>query len=120
MGWGIGRSNFNIVVQIGFRDRYLSVALIMIGDDAAAHYHLLENEKSAIEREIGTELVWDYDPNRMQCVVKLHRDGADPKDEAMWPSHYAWLCDAMNQMNRVFRGRVAKLDATQWDGNEAS
>ena len=67
-----------------------------------------------IESELGEPLDWLELPERKASRIILFRRTADPEDESDWPAQHAWLAQALERLDRVFRPRVKALNAADW------
>ena len=117
MGYGIGRVGFGLLIFINIRDGRVVVGLFVDGQDAIAHYHLLQAEQAAIESELGYTLEWEEKPGAKNSSITIRLDG-DTRDESQWPQFFEWTLEKMNDFDRVFRSRIKELDASQWQGSE--
>jgi hypothetical protein len=110
----IGRSHFVLSAMVGMRDGYLGVNIIMTGIHAKAHFHLLEYEREAIEREIGETLEWRENPNYKQSDVQLFWRGVTPTDPQRWTEYHSWLREKLEAFYRAFTPRIKKLNAAAY------
>ena len=111
--FAIGRSYFHITAAMNTRDKQLSIALIITGSDAKPHFHLLHQEKDAIESEIGYQLRWRELPNNKSSDIGINRS-FDPTDRSEWPKQHAWLKEQLEAFYRVFSSRVKTLNAEDY------
>ena len=109
--FAIGRSNFVLSAMVGMRDGYIGVSIITSGPNAKAHYHLLEQEREAIEREVGETLEWRERPTDKQSDVRLFRRGVTPTDRQQWATYHDWLRQKLEAFYRAFAPRVKRLNA---------
>ena len=114
VGFPVGRSNFWLSACMHTRDKWLAVYLVCGGSDSKSHYGLLEEDKEAIEKELGHELEWREQPNRKQSYIGVYRADVDPLDNSMWPSHQEWVADTLEAFHRTFSPRVKALDASEY------
>lgn len=113
----IGRSNFNLNSVVNTRDNRIGVELIMLGENAKAHYHLLYADKPAIEAELNVKLDWQELPQGRSSRIILQCD-CDPTDKANWPQQHEWLWRHLEEFYRVFHERVKRLDASDYEDEE--
>ncbi len=77
-------------------------------------FHLLHEQKDAIEHELGFPLEWEELPARRDSRISAYLNDADPENEKDWPRQHEWLDARLNDMHRVFADRVRALDADAW------
>ena len=112
--FAIGRSNFLLAAIINTRDNRLAVQLVMTGDDSKAHFHLLQEERAAIEAEIGKTLEWRELPKRIQSDIMLVNTSFNPSAREQWPRQHAWLGETLETFHRCFAPRVKVLNADDY------
>jgi hypothetical protein len=88
-----------------------------VGTAPKAFFHLLHEQKGAIEQELGYPLEWEDLPNRRDCRISAYLNDVDPEDEKDWRRQHEWLATRLNDMHRVFANRVRTLDADRWRGD---
>ena len=88
----------------------------MAGRDGKPHFYLLEQDKVAIEEEIGAKLEWDEKQDRKQNYINLspEEEDTDPEDRQDWNRQHQWLCDKLETFHKVFSPRVKVLDASDY------
>ena len=69
----------------------------------------LLRDKDAIEREIGTTLQWNPNPDNRDKTILLSR-GIDLTDRNSWSAQVDWLVDMNAKFRQVFMPRIKKLD----------
>lgn len=110
----IGRSGVHVSAIQNKREKRLGVELCMTHPDKAkAFFHLLAQDKDAIEREIGSSLEWRENPEKTQAKIILFKK-ADPTIEENWPEQHAWLLKTVEGFDRTFRQRVRNLNPDEW------
>lgn len=112
-----GRTGFHLEATLGRQAKEIVVHLRLKGPHSKAHFALLEKEKEAIEREIGTPLEWAELPDQELSRINLRRD-ADPTDESEWPTLVEWTAETLEKFDGAFRERVRRLDATDWQSDD--
>lgn len=85
MRFALGRSGFRIEAFRNTRDKRIGVILMIGGEHSEAHFNLLEEQKSAIESEMGDSLEWLEKPCRIRRSVALRWKDEDPSNRARWP-----------------------------------
>ncbi len=69
----------------------------------------LQADRKAIESEIGAELIWNPNPNKLDKVILLDRE-ADLDDRSKWDEYISWLVDKVGKFKKAFGPRVLKLN----------
>ena len=117
MSYSIGRSGMHLgTVMIRPRKR-IRVELYLSTEHAKAFFHLLLEQRDEIERELGFSLEWEELPGRRDSRIAVYRDQTDPENREDWTRQHEWLAKHVNDLHRVFSGRVKALDAGDWNGN---
>lgn len=114
MNYSIGRTGFNLGAVMIRPKRQIRAELYITGDQAKSLFHLLLEQKQAIEQELGYELDWEELPTRRDCRISVYMTNVDPEDERDWPRQHEWLAAKVNDFHRVFLNRVRGLDADGW------
>jgi Domain of unknown function (DUF4268) len=118
MAYSIGRSGFWLGAVMIRPKRQIRSELYISGERAKAFFHLLHAQKGAIEQELGYPLEWEELPNRQDCRISTYLNEVDPEDEEDWSRQHEWLASRLNDMHRVFAGRIRALDADSWGGDD--
>jgi hypothetical protein len=116
--FSIGRSGFGLSTTVNTSKNRIGVELYLNNEQAKPYFHLLRDEKTEIEAEIGAVLDWQELPNRQASRVALFKDDVDTTNEADWPSQHAWIADHLQKFDKAFRQRVKNLDASDWVSDE--
>ncbi|MCB1985011.1 MAG: DUF4268 domain-containing protein [Burkholderiales bacterium] len=111
--FAIGRSYFHLSAFVNTRDNRISVALILTGPNAKAHFFLLNEEKKEIETVVGTQLDWEEKPGQKEKMIIL-RHSWDPKERVLWPDQHSWLKEKLELFHSVFSPMVKKIDASDY------
>jgi hypothetical protein len=104
----LGRTGFALIVYANMRDRRIGVSLYLNGPMAKAQFRLLEDQRAAIEAEIGAPLVWVDDPKQVKTEIIL-TNSVDPTDRDQWPAHHQWTLAKLEAFDRTFRPRIAMI-----------
>lgn len=118
MRLAIGRSGFRLEAFRNSRDKRIGVILVISGEDAKAHFKLLEEEKADIEARIGDPLEWMEKPGRIRSQIALRWHGEDPTDRERWPEQYEWLKENLELFYQVFAPQIKELDAAEYIESE--
>lgn len=111
----VGRTNFYLSAWNGMRDGRSGVQFEMTGPDAKAHFRLLEQRHRAeVEAALSRlgEVEWRLMPEAKVSMVRILRQGA-PADRSTWPELNAWMADALETMQTLFRPIAKTLDANE-------
>ena len=92
--------------------------MIITGPDAKAFYHLLAQDKDAIEAQIGEKLAWRELPGKKSSDVQLSRSGLDPLNRGQWAQQHQWIRDKLEAFYRCFAPRVKQLNAADYTDDE--
>ncbi|NJR40904.1 MAG: DUF4268 domain-containing protein [Leptolyngbyaceae cyanobacterium CSU_1_4] len=119
MSFAIGRAGFRLYTCIDKEVNCLSVGLLLSGEDAKPHLYLLEEEREAIETEIGVPLEWndprnDKNSTDKNCYVYCVLAEVNVDDRDRWTDYHQWLCLYLEQFHEVFAGRVKHLNANHY------
>ena len=113
---GIDCPNFWLSASASVRDKWIAVSLTVAGRNGKPHFYLLEQDKVAIEEEIGAKLEWDVKQDRKQNYINLspEEEDTDPEDRQDWDRQHQWLCEKLEIFHKVFSPRVKELDANNY------
>lgn len=114
MNAAIGTSRAFMYAFVDTRDHRIGVRLVLTGPDHLAHFHLLEDEKKAIEKEFGQKLVWDELPEKKTSYISLYKAKTNPKEKTGWKTQHIYLLNTLEQFHKVFSERVQDLDAGEY------
>ncbi len=117
--FAIGRSGFGLWASIDIKKRGVQVAMNIHHDDAGKYYHLLEQDRAAIDAELGENVVWEARPDRKGSRVTLTRHGMDPTDRAQWDEQHDWFIEKLETFHAVFGPRIKVLDVTDCEPDDA-
>lgn len=117
--FSIGRTNFFMSAWLISSTKEIRIWLYMRGNDAKAHFHLLEEQQEEIHNEFGEMLEWYEMPENESSRICLNKGDTDPLDENDWPQQYEWFTAQLERFDHVFRPRIQALNAADWipEGN---
>jgi hypothetical protein len=118
MNFAIGRTKFRLIAFVNTRDNRIGIGLVLTGDNAKPHFYLLEEYKSTVEEQIGTELEWRELPNKKESRVYLRLHNADPTDKQKWNDQQKWLIENLEAFHKAFAPLIKNLDASKYDPEE--
>lgn len=117
-GFAVGRSHFNLTATVNTQKQFIQVYLGCYGTSGKPHFRLLEQEKEAIEQEIGHALDWEELSNRKESRIALRKEGADPRNRNDWPAQHQWMAEKLEAFHKVFSPRVKELNAEEYEAAE--
>ena len=120
MSYSIGRSEMHLGTVMIRPKKRIRVELYLRTEHAKAFFHLLRDQRDDVEKELGFPLEWEELPDRRDSRIAVYLDTTDPEDREDWKRQHDWLANAVNDMHRVFAGRVKTLDADDWNSDAAS
>ena len=91
--------------------------LYLSTEHAKAFFHLLHEQRDDVETELGFPLEWEELPDRRDSRIAVYLDQTDPENREDWSRQHAWLAKSVNDLHRVFAGRVKALDADAWNSH---
>lgn len=109
-----GRLEFNLAAIINTREDRLGVELYIGYENAKAYFHLLRQDREAIEQELGFSPQWLELPQRTASRIIHYRSGVDPTDRSRWPEYHRWMITTLERFNAVFRERVRNLNMNNY------
>lgn len=114
MQYPIGRSRFSLSAVVNIGKRLIRSELYIGGGSAKAFFHLLHEQKDAVEQDLGYPLEWEELPNRQDSRIAAYLNDVDPKGKKDWPRQHQWLATRLNDLHRVFADRIKELNADDW------
>ena len=82
---------------------------------AKAFFHLLQQDKEAIESELGFALEWRELSESNSSRILFIKDNIDPTDEKNWAKQNIWFKDMIEKFDCVFTHRANALDPNDWN-----
>ena len=116
----VGRSFAALVPTVNSRAKLIGVEIYLKPPGAKTFFHVLGQDKNAIEAELGEPLDWQELPTKKGSRIALYKEDADPLDEADWANQHIWLADTLERFDRAFRPRIKQLDAADWQPTDAT
>lgn len=112
----VGRSKFKLSAVMLRLQSSVRAELYISGDDAKRYFHLLMQDQSDIEKEIGVALAWEELPEKRDSRIAVYLQDANPEDRSDWPRQHDWLADRINELYAVFHNRIRNLSPDDWSG----
>lgn len=120
MGFAVGRAGCHVSANMNTQAPFLRVLLYLKNrKDGKALFHLLKEDRDAIESEIGEQLEWLERPNKKSCFVQ-YKWTADPTDREDWSRQHGQIMEKIDAFHRAFSPRLKQLDPGQWDPSSES
>ncbi len=113
VGYGIGRSGFGMYPTVSVNADWVAVRVTMNDGDADAYYHLLAEQREAIETALGFSVDWQDKPGRKECTLEARREGSLSAAKSR-RKLIEWMLKTMDAMDRALRPRIKALDAADW------
>lgn len=116
MSMSIGRSGFNLTAIASlwsneaqsYATNEIRAQVEIHNADAKTFYEALLEQKEQIEAELGFQLVWTNDPNKVSCKIGTSKS-VDLNDRADWNNQFAWLVEKLDALHRAFWHRIRDL-----------
>lgn len=105
----IGHSRMHISNTLNTYDEKIGTRLYLNNKIADEALKQLEQSRPEIEREIGTSLVWNPNPERGDKIIVINHD-IDLSDRDAWPQYCDWLVDMTEKFLRAFKPRIKALN----------
>jgi hypothetical protein len=104
----LGRAGVHLSCLADTYEKKIGVRVYMHSKFADRALAQLLSQKDAIEKGIGSPLIWNPHPDNSDKTIVLHRP-ADISDRARWPEYIDWLVEQTLRFRRVFGPRVKAL-----------
>jgi len=80
---------------------------------------LLQQDREAIENEIGTSLDWREVPDKTESQLYIYAPGMDPTIREQWPEQHEWMREKLEILKRVLAPKVKLLNASEYRPEES-
>ena len=115
MNFGIGTTKAFMLASLNTRDRLISVSLqVQSGENRWAVFCLLEEDKEAIEKELGCSVEWEEKPERKSSSVTIRNPNLDPNNRDDWEKQQKWMLEQLENFREVFGKRIKTMDVGDW------
>jgi len=114
--FAVGRSGCQVTARVNTRDHRVAVE-VALKNEAQSLFHLLKQERDAIEAEIGVDLNWLPKPDKKRSLIE-HEWDADPTDRDDWPRQHSRMSELLDAFHRTFAPRLRELDVNDWNPAE--
>lgn len=116
--FALGRTGIRLVAVVSPQNRQIRAQLEIGTRNAQAWFEQLQQQRAAIERELGFAPEWlGAEGGRRKCRVRMVR-AADPADRTAWAELHEWTRRHVEAFDRVFRARIQALTAANGDEDE--
>ncbi|WP_167648367.1 DUF4268 domain-containing protein [Mameliella alba] len=109
-GHSIGRSNISLNAAMNTRDKWIRVELYLGGPDSKGYFKLLNEQRVAIEEELGVELDWQRLDMKRDSRVCFTRLDFDPWSKESWPEQHDWIVRQLGAFHSVFHPRIRNIN----------
>lgn len=106
--FAVGRVGFALQVWLNKEKQWLDVSLVIKNDSAKQFFHLLEQQATELDKELG-RLEWFELPQAKWCYISQKDFGYRLQDQTDWPRQFSWLKDRLEAFHRTFAPRVKQL-----------
>lgn len=103
--FAIGTYGVNLASVCNTQEETVSAELYISNDKDL--FKSLENDKVAIEREFGEQLLWQLLPNRAASRVRITKPGFLIENENTWNENIVWLISRLEKLYHVFEKRLS-------------
>lgn len=104
----IGRSKFGLNLTASIQKHRIGCEIYIRGVNAGEAFHLLQQQKQAIEAETG-QLVWMELPEGQDCRIVRYHSGMDLQDQSGWEEAHKWLKREAELFHMAFSERIKAL-----------
>jgi hypothetical protein len=116
----IGRGGFNLYgIASTYNSEHESYAMgelradfVLHGVEAAARFARFQQQRDAIEAELGEKLAWIASEGVRKRRMSLRRS-VDLNDRSAWPDYFRWLTEKLDRLYEVLQPRVRALDTSE-------
>jgi hypothetical protein len=106
----IGRSGVFLTAVALATKKELRTELVIHGPQAKPNFHLLYDDRDAIEAELGMTLEWRELPERKHSYVVIRQSNTDPTLREQWPEQHTWLRQRLEAFQKAFAPRLKKTE----------
>jgi hypothetical protein len=117
MTFAIGSSKSHLAAYVNTREASIGVELTVGGANAKQNFRALLRHKEDIEKEIGSPLEWEENPEKKSSYIALIRDDFDPTDRETWQEQHDWIFQQLQLFHRAFAQRVRDLGDEELSGD---
>lgn len=116
MNIAIGRSGIRLCAVASFWDSVagtydsheLRAEVVLDDQNSKTFYNQLDDDRDAIEKELGETLTWHNPEDKRLCRIYL-RKSTNLEEKEKWSEQHEWLLQKLESLHKVFSDRVKKL-----------
>lgn len=110
MKYSVGRAGCSLDALVIRPRREVRADLYIDSFNPKIVFGILQQQRAAIENELGYQLDWQRLPDRRASRVAAVLSPADPEELGDWPRQHRWLATRLNDFHRVFAQRLRAID----------
>ena len=104
----LGRTGIHLSNVANTSQNFIGIRVYLRNDIADGALAQLQEQREEIEKELGTQLDWNPNPQNRDKIIMLSRE-ADLSAGSRWPEYLEWLVDWNVRFRTVFSPRVRRL-----------
>jgi hypothetical protein len=103
----VGKTGVRLAATFNTQEERVSAQLYIVRDKSM--FKALENDKEAIEKELGEKLSWQLLPEKAASRIALYRSNSDIENNDDWKEMLSWLVEKLEKLRSVFSPRLKNL-----------
>ena len=103
----VGKTGVRLAATFNTQEERVSAQLYIVRDKSM--FKALENDKDAIEKELGEKLSWQLLPEKAASRIALYRSNSDIENNDDWKEMLSWLVEKLEKLRSVFSPRLKNL-----------
>ena len=103
----VGKTGVRLAATFNTQEERVSAQLYIVRDKSM--FKALENDKEAIEKELGEKLSWQLLPEKAASRIALYRSNSDIEKNDDWKEMLSWLVEKLEKLRSVFSPRLKNL-----------
>ena len=111
----VGKTGVRLAATFNTQEERVSAQLYIVRDKSM--FKALENDKDAIEKELGEKLSWQLLPEKAASRIALFRSNSDIENTDDWKDMLRWLVEKLEKLRSVFSPRLKNLRLESEEGN---
>ncbi len=107
--FAIGRSYFHLSALVNSRDNYLTINIVIKGEDKQRYFEELQNNYEEDSKlEIDANLNWRPLPEAKESQVQLTHN-ANFNDKNDWANQHQWFKNYLEKFTKYFKPKIKEL-----------